>query len=429
MRKCSTFKGESYLVIKKSFPEFEFDENLDLGAQYRWRNDDEIRRNVRKAVMHNIPKLERLIERYKQGDGKSREKAAKLIREKINGNIDGYFEKIDIDGVKEHISESVSEGKMYKMVAKSFSEFDFDINFDLGANYTGWKNKKKAISNIRKAVMHDIPKLEKLIEGYKKGKVECREKAARLIKARITKHGELSKYSKEIKIDTAGGYDSCPVFEGSVYNAISMSFSEFGFQEEDLAIEGAAKYYDFGYGSIKFDSKGERVIGILLDKYGIVKEFEEDKNLHVLTNEKSQHSIDFFVGNTFIEYHPLNPSNGKAKNKFRLDFNSYMLGFDSSKSFPKLLSVENLVLKGESFNKWNHITRPKYQDTWFWHIDDVEQLYDVLMDSAVKPLMNKRYRNITYEQFEKDVDQAYQRAADYDAKIVAMPKPRKNKAA
>ncbi len=155
-----------------------------------------------------------------------------------------------------------------------------------------------------------------------------------------------------------------------------------------LVYSNKCKHYNFRNSTIRFDSRPERIIAILLNKYGLLKRPEEGKNVHVKTNGDHQHSIDFLVGNTLIEYHPFNrkydPKQGRNSNE---EVTRY---------------------------KFKNITNPKYSDHWFWHIWEIDDVYDILKDNAVNPLMNKRYQNLTKEQFEKHIDQAYDKARKYD---------------
>jgi len=146
--------------------------------------------------------------------------------------------------------------------------------------------------------------------------------------------------------------------------------------------------YDFGNGDVYFSSYPERIVGILLNKYGLIRRFEEGKNLHVRTNGRTLHSLDFLVGNTFIEYHPVSRDDKKAG--------------------------RNLKQAGE--RKHQNKKNPEYYDTGFKHIWDVDQLYDILQDEEVNPLMYKRYGGITKEKFQKHVSETYQKAVAYDAK-------------
>ena len=173
-----------------------------------------------------------------------------------------------------------------------------------------------------------------------------------------------------------------------VYSAIGRRGLMARLLEEEIIVKSKAPfYYDFRNKRVEFGSSPERTIGMLLHKYGLIKNFEEDENIHVKGGE-GQHSIDFLVGNTFIEYHPLG-------------------GYDVQRG-------RDTDAKMEQY-KWENITKPEYQDTWFWHLTEVEQLYDVLQDSAVKPLMGRKHRNLSLTQFRKDVKEAEEKARVYDS--------------
>jgi histidinol phosphatase-like PHP family hydrolase len=137
---------------------------------------------------------------------------------------------------------------------------------------------------------------------------------------------------------------------------------------------------------VYFDSRPERVTGILLNKYYNYQPVE-GKNLHVRTNGSALNSIDFLVRNQLIEYHPL--------------------GIDDYK--------KGLTLKQAGEKKKQHITNPIYQKCGFYHIWDYNGLYKAMMNGTNKYVLPK-YHNISKEQFDKDVSWAYARTTKYDAK-------------
>jgi hypothetical protein len=146
---------------------------------------------------------------------------------------------------------------------------------------------------------------------------------------------------------------------------------------------------------VHYDSAPERTVAILLEKYGLLKKPEEGTNVHVRTNGKKQHSIDFLVDNFLIEYHPV----GRADQKAGRDV------YDAGQ------------------RKYDNITNPKFDDHYFIHIWEVNHLYeDVLQDPELIPKMHKRYQNLTKEQFKKHVMQARKKALEYD---IAHPKKKR----
>tara|TARA_Y100000310_G_C20695365_1_gene825312 strand:+ start:2654 stop:4105 length:1452 start_codon:yes stop_codon:yes gene_type:complete len=142
--------------------------------------------------------------------------------------------------------------------------------------------------------------------------------------------------------------------------------------------------YNFGNGERYFDSFPERVVGILLHQYNLADDFIEGENLHVRTNGSKQNSIDFLIGKNLIEFHPLNRQ-------------------DKERS----LTVEET---GEY--KKDNITNPEFRDFDFYHIWNVEQLYDVLKQGY---LGSRRFADLTIEQFKKDLTVAYRLAIGYDS--------------
>ena len=134
-----------------------------------------------------------------------------------------------------------------------------------------------------------------------------------------------------------------------------------------------------------FDSQPERIVAILLNHYGLADDFIEGENLHVLTNGKKQHSIDFLIDKTFIEYHPLSRSDKK----------------------------NDLTLKQAGERKKKNITNPEYTPFDFYHICEIDQLYDVLRNGNFGD--SSKFRDLTKEQFGKDVNGAYKMAIKYDS--------------
>lgn len=92
--------------------------------------------------------------------------------------------------------------------------------------------------------------------------------------------------------------------------------------------------YEFNGKVSRFDSQHERLIAVILFNLGLVKDFEEGINLHVKTNTKSRHSIDFLIGNVFLEYHPI-----------------------SAREMSQELSEQEIYR-----NRKNHITKPEYKN-------------------------------------------------------------------
>jgi hypothetical protein len=54
--------------------------------------------------------------------------------------------------------------------------------------------------------------------------------------------------------------------------------------------------------TVFFDSGEERVVAQLLHRYGLIRKFTEGENLHIRVGD-SRSTLDFKVGNVFIEYH------------------------------------------------------------------------------------------------------------------------------
>lgn len=69
--------------------------------------------------------------------------------------------------------------------------------------------------------------------------------------------------------------------------------------------ERAPFRFIFNKHSVSFDSNQERVIAVLLNRFGLVDFFEEGKNLHVRINSDRQHTADFVINGVVLEFHPL----------------------------------------------------------------------------------------------------------------------------
>ncbi|MDP2924997.1 MAG: hypothetical protein Q8N99_01355 [Nanoarchaeota archaeon] len=149
-------------------------------------------------------------------------------------------------------------------------------------------------------------------------------------------------------------------------------------------------FFDFGNGEVSFDSYHERIVGILLHKYGLIRDFKEDENLHVRTNGSKTNSIDFLVGDSLIEFHPVHWSE-------------------------KQRGIDTIKKAGE--RKYKAITNPEYQKCYFWHVWEIEGIYEVLQDSEIKPLIKKKYRGLSFEEFKKHLALAYKMSANYDVRL------------
>ncbi len=119
-------------------------------------------------------------------------------------------------------------------------------------------------------------------------------------------------------------------------------------------IRGYKCSFQFDDGNMcTFDSYPERLTGILLYSLGMIKKFEEGKNLHIRTNGSKWHSVDFKVGDVFLEYHPVS----------LLEWRKWMNFNDAAKK------------------KHDHITDPKYlHRTNLYVFDEIDTLYDIILN-------------------------------------------------
>jgi hypothetical protein len=139
--------------------------------------------------------------------------------------------------------------------------------------------------------------------------------------------------------------------------------------------------YDFGSGEVYFDSFPERVVGIMLHEAGLVDGFEEGINLHVPVNSETQHSLDFKVGDTFIEYHPLSIKEKEA-------------GLDLDEAWErKQVAVDGLSNGGK----------------WFSYVAEVDDMYPVM-----RSLMPEG-RDLSMDEFRELKSSAYRKSREYDA--------------
>ncbi|MFA5077800.1 MAG: hypothetical protein WC488_05235, partial [Candidatus Micrarchaeia archaeon] len=161
--------------------------------------------------------------------------------------------------------------------------------------------------------------------------------------------------------------------------------------------------YEFEQGKvIHFDSYPERLIGLLLHKYGVVESFEELGNLHVKTNGRKQHSLDFLVGRRFIEFHPLNMRDKIAR-----------------RTIQDVCDLKERSITDLAFSKENGFSM-----LFIWELD---QFYSVvLQDQEIKMMLKEDYRSLTYEQFRADLNEAYQKSIQYDVLHPKEKKKRKN---
>ncbi len=123
-----------------------------------------------------------------------------------------------------------------------------------------------------------------------------------------------------------------------------------------------------------------------MNHHGLADDFIEGENLHVKTNGNGQHSIDFLIGKTFIEYHPLSRSDIK----------------------------NGLTLEQAGESKKKNITNKKYNGFDFKHIWEIDQLHDVLRNGKFGD--SSKFGDLTKEQFSKGVTEAYKMAINYDTK-------------
>jgi hypothetical protein len=130
--------------------------------------------------------------------------------------------------------------------------------------------------------------------------------------------------------------------------------------------------------TVFFDSGEERIVAQLLHRYGLILKFIEGENLHIRVGD-SRSTLDFKVGNVFIEYHPL-----------------------SMRERDEGLTVENA---GE--RKRARLHHDKFPGHTVIHIWKLRQLYELLVENAeINQLMSPEYRRLTMADFINDLKEA-----------------------
>jgi len=151
--------------------------------------------------------------------------------------------------------------------------------------------------------------------------------------------------------------------------------------------------YNTGGEIVYFGSRPERIVGLLLNQYGLLSSFREGKNVHVRTNGHKAHSLDFLVGKTFIEYHPF--------------------GFGDHKNGMK--DIGTVARK-----RIGNITNLAFKDYKFYMITDMNQVYDLLHMPEIRPLVDRKMKQLSREQFNEELRHAYARAGSYDNKHLEL---------
>ena len=130
--------------------------------------------------------------------------------------------------------------------------------------------------------------------------------------------------------------------------------------------------------TVFFDSGEERVVAQLLFKYGAIKKFIEGETSHILVGD-SKVSLDFKIGDLFLEYHPLS----------RRD------------------KDEGVSLEIAGARKRASVDEERFPGHEVIHIWKLEQLYEVLRDNPrVREVISPEYRELSREAFLRDLKQA-----------------------
>jgi hypothetical protein len=140
-------------------------------------------------------------------------------------------------------------------------------------------------------------------------------------------------------------------------------------------------FYELEGQVVGFDSMQEGVVGLLLHYLDIIPKFKSGENLHVYTEKgKSRKSIDFKVGDIYIEYHPLSYADIEA-------------GRDT---LQKVIDYKSGPIKYLLENGAHYI-----------HVASIEEFYDkVVMDSRMQEMF-PGLKNLTREQYSIELSSVY----------------------
>ncbi len=320
--------------------------------------------------------LYKLCKKLSKGDKKVKEKLMEWIPTKLYN----WFEYTTI----EHFKREYNNNPLFK--GKFRSEIANDTTNGGSRFYSALK---RFCNNESKG---DTKKKDELMSWLPESDIYRWKKFTKIEQFKIeyeTNNHLRGKTGQELSKDTRHGGKA---FHSALGRFCRKESKRQGIDRAELLIwlpySTKAPKYDFGRGQLRFGSNPERIVGMILNKYGLLKRPEEGINVHVMTNGNHQHNLDFLTGNTFIEYHPL--SIGEKKKGL---------------TFEDVFDI-----------RWNNITNPEYQQHWFWMFEDINDLHYILQDPEIKPLMNKKYQNLTYNQFKDHVNEAYDKAREYDQK-------------
>ena len=143
--------------------------------------------------------------------------------------------------------------------------------------------------------------------------------------------------------------------------------------KRDLTI--ASLRLDLPKQTVFFDSNEERIVAQLLFKYGLINEFIEGRNLHVISG-KSRISLDFKIGNVFLEYHPLSRKERDA----------------------------GLTLEGAGARKVSSVSHERYPDHEVIHIWKLRQLHEVLINHPkLNAMLSPEFQSLSKQAFLQDL--------------------------
>ena len=145
----------------------------------------------------------------------------------------------------------------------------------------------------------------------------------------------------------------------------------------------APLYYTFKGNLLRFDSASERKCAVILSHLGMIDNFVEWKNLHVRTNGRSLHSVDFKIWSVFLEYHPAQrwhnfDSWAKKKHKYIKD--PQYKGLMSLYVFDDIYELYDIIKNDKSLIK--HIPQDKL--IYLTHPDEFQRLLDNINKEIVK---------------------------------------------
>jgi hypothetical protein len=158
-----------------------------------------------------------------------------------------------------------------------------------------------------------------------------------------------------------------------------------------------------------FDSLAERRIAVILYRLWVVNQRREGENLHITTNGSSKNSIDFKIGDTFLEYHPYNPNTQKYK--------WWSFHWEAQRKYDNITDLNykdrlELIVFDDNIDYFDHKSHK-----WKQRSDLCRSLFTIIKDTSTLfshiPLDN-RWIILDYENFKEFYNKINKELVDYD---------------